>query len=119
MHTRALEEAVRAAARAADLARAETLSRFRSVAVETKADGSPVTEADRAAEEVIREALRETHPDFGVVGEEFGDERAPHDEGRPWTRRSNSSGYIRNWQLWAWGKAAAQPCNTRWLVWSL
>ena len=36
----------------------EILSRFRSVAVEPKLDGSPVTEADRAAERVIRAHLR-------------------------------------------------------------
>jgi histidinol-phosphatase len=73
----ALEEAARTAARAADLARAETLPRFRSVAVETKADGSPVTEADRAAERVIRGVLRGSYPEFGVLGEEFGEEPAP------------------------------------------
>jgi histidinol phosphatase-like enzyme (inositol monophosphatase family) len=83
MNAAALEKAARTAARAADLARAETLPRFRSVAVETKADGSPVTEADRAAERVIRGVLRESYPDFGVLGEEYGDERTPGDEDRP------------------------------------
>jgi len=67
-----LETAARVAGEAADLARAEILPRFRSVAVETKADGSPVTEADRAAERVIRAHLRAAFPDFGVLGEEFG-----------------------------------------------
>jgi histidinol phosphatase-like enzyme (inositol monophosphatase family) len=69
-----LEEAARAAEAAADLARAETLPRFRQVAVETKGDGSPVTEADRAAERAIRACLREATPDFGFVGEEYGAE---------------------------------------------
>ena len=54
-----LEELAQAAERAADLARAEVLPRFRDVAVEIKSDGSPVTEADRAAEQAIRAAL---HP---------------------------------------------------------
>ena len=38
-----------AANTAADAARAETLPRFRRVGFETKSDGSPVTEADKAA----------------------------------------------------------------------
>ena len=69
-----LAAAARAAEAAADLARAEILPRFRAVAVETKSDGSPVTEADRAAERAIRAHLRAAFPDFGVLGEEFGEE---------------------------------------------
>ena len=68
-----LAAAARAAGEAADLARAETLPRFRAVEVETKSDGSPVTEADRAAERVIREHLERAFPDFGVLGEEYGE----------------------------------------------
>lgn len=66
----------RVAEAAADRARAEILPRFRQVAVETKADGSPVTEADRAAERAIREVLREATPDFPILGEEYGAEGA-------------------------------------------
>jgi histidinol-phosphatase len=69
-----LEAAARAAAAAADLARREILPRFRAVAVEQKRDGSPVTEADRAAERAIRAALRTAYPDFGIAGEEYGEE---------------------------------------------
>lgn len=69
-----LHELARTAEAAADLARRETLPRFRSVATEWKADGSPVTEADRAAERVIRATLLEAHPDIGIVGEEYGAE---------------------------------------------
>jgi histidinol phosphatase-like enzyme (inositol monophosphatase family) len=69
-----LEAAARAAEAAADRARAETLSRFRAVAVESKADGSPVTEADFAAERVIRAQLREAFPDWAIRGEEYRDE---------------------------------------------
>jgi histidinol phosphatase-like enzyme (inositol monophosphatase family) len=71
-----LEAAARAASAAADRARAETLPRFRHVATEHKADGSPVTEADLAAERAIREVLREALPEAGIVGEEFGAEGA-------------------------------------------
>ncbi len=40
--------------------------------IETKADQSPVTVADRAGEQVIVEMLRQHFPDHGVLGEEFG-----------------------------------------------
>ncbi len=44
------------------------LPRFRAVAVETRADGSPVTEADKAAERAIRARLREAFPGFAIHG---------------------------------------------------
>jgi len=69
-----LEELARAAAAAADRARAEILPRFRRVAVERKQDGSPVTEADRAAERAIRAILREALPEASILGEEYGPE---------------------------------------------
>lgn len=40
--------------------------------VETKADASPVTIADRLAEEVMRDLIRRRYPDHGVLGEEYG-----------------------------------------------
>ena len=67
-----LERALKVAEQAADAARAETTPRFRSVDVETKADGSPVTEADREAERAIRDVLREAYPDHAILGEEGG-----------------------------------------------
>ncbi len=69
-----LPSAARAAEVAADRARKEIVPRFRRVSSETKADGSPVTEADRAAERAIREVLRGAIPGVGVLGEEFGAE---------------------------------------------
>ena len=68
-----LEEAARIASHACDLARQEILPRFRDVSVELKADGSPVTEADRAAERAIRQVLERAYPDFGLLGEEYGE----------------------------------------------
>jgi myo-inositol-1(or 4)-monophosphatase len=62
------------AERAAERARAEILPRFRTVGFETKADGSPVTEADRAAERAIRAVLREGDPGAALLGEEYGAE---------------------------------------------
>jgi myo-inositol-1(or 4)-monophosphatase len=41
---------------------------------ELKADSSPVTEADRNAEERMREMIRKRYPAHGIVGEEFGAE---------------------------------------------
>ena len=70
--TRELGEALEVASRACDRARAEILPRFRNVAVETKSDGSPVTEADRAAELAIRAVLEEAFPEDAILGEEFG-----------------------------------------------
>ncbi len=57
----------------ADTARAIVLRYFRRpVAVEHKADFSPVTEADRAAERALRERVAARFPAHGFVGEEFG-----------------------------------------------
>jgi len=39
---------------------------------ETKADGSPVTVADRASEQAIRERIRSRFPDHHILGEEGG-----------------------------------------------
>jgi myo-inositol-1(or 4)-monophosphatase len=48
----------------------------REFAVETKADRSPVTVADRGAEEMMRAAIAKRFPDHGIIGEEYGSERA-------------------------------------------
>ena len=47
---------------------------FRAVAAERKGDATPVTLADRAAEEAMRAILKAERPDDGIVGEEFGSE---------------------------------------------
>lgn len=49
---------------------------------EQKADASPVTEADRAAEAAMRRILAAERPDDGIVGEEYGVER--EDAQRVW-----------------------------------
>ncbi len=58
----------------ADAADAISLGRFRAadLQVETKPDLTPVTEADRAVETMIRERLAIERPDDGLLGEEFG-----------------------------------------------
>ena len=42
--------------------------------VEFKADRSPVTRADREAEAIMRDLIRKSYPEHGIVGEEFGAE---------------------------------------------
>jgi histidinol-phosphatase len=46
----------------------------RGLAVESKHDGTPVTVADRAAEQAARDWLRGRFPNDGILGEEFGEE---------------------------------------------
>jgi histidinol-phosphatase len=60
----------------ADAADAVTEARFRAsdLRVETKPDLSPVSEADRAAEEAIRSLVAASGRGEGVLGEEFGDD---------------------------------------------
>jgi len=42
------------------------------VEVDSKADSSPVTIADKKAEELMREEIMKEFPDHGIIGEEFG-----------------------------------------------
>ena len=44
------------------------------LAVERKGDSSPVTEADKGSELLIRERLAESFPDDAILGEEFPDQ---------------------------------------------
>jgi histidinol phosphatase-like enzyme (inositol monophosphatase family) len=46
------------------------------LAVETKSDQSPVTIADRGAEELLRAMIKKRYPAHGIVGEELGSENA-------------------------------------------
>ena len=60
----------------AALAGAEALKHFRApLDVEAKADGSPVTRADRDAERVVRSWVEQRFPEDGILGEEFGETR--------------------------------------------
>ena len=56
------------------------LFRQRSVAVETKSDQTPVTIADRGAEQLMRTRIAKRFPEHGIIGEEFGSERAESGE---------------------------------------
>jgi histidinol phosphatase-like enzyme (inositol monophosphatase family) len=78
--TSLLDEAAALARAAGDL----TLRWFREeeLAIEHKGDGTPVTEADRAAERFLREELAARHPNDAVIGEE--EPYAAGTSGRTW-----------------------------------
>jgi myo-inositol-1(or 4)-monophosphatase len=42
------------------------------VSIDAKSDNSPVTIADKKAEEIMREMIMKTFPEHGIIGEEFG-----------------------------------------------
>jgi histidinol-phosphatase len=75
--TELLARALDVGLRAADAARAAIMDRYtRGFSVETKADQSPVTEADREAEAAIRRIILAEFPEHRIVGEELGSEGA-------------------------------------------
>jgi len=51
------------------------LFRKADLEIRHKADQSPVTEADRQAEILLREQIQKAFPDHGIIGEEFGKDR--------------------------------------------
>ena len=61
----------------ADLADAITLNRYQAqdLVITNKPDNTPVTDADRAVETAIREALATHRNTDGLVGEEFGSDK--------------------------------------------
>lgn len=68
----------------AELARAsgELIMRYwndGNVQVDRKADATPVTEADRGAERIMREMINQRYPAHGIIAEEFGNEREDAD----------------------------------------
>jgi histidinol-phosphatase len=65
-----LEFAINAAWRAGR----STLNLYQTgAAAERKSDNTPVTVADRQAEQILREMITNTWPDHGIIGEEYGD----------------------------------------------
>jgi histidinol-phosphatase len=92
------ELAVEAARVAGDLARAYYESTFD---VERKPDDSPVTIADKQAEELIRKSVATHFPDDGFLGEEFGDQ--PGTSGFRWVIDpiDGTKSFIRHIPIWA------------------
>ena len=86
----------------ADMVDALTTSRYQAadLHVETKPDLTPVSDADKAAEELIRTQLRRTRPRDAVVGEEF----APTGHGaRQWVVDpiDGTKNFVRGVPVWA------------------
>ncbi len=52
------------------------------LAVDLKSDQTPVTAADRGAEELLRNRIHESFPEDGILGEEFGE--TPSQNGCRW-----------------------------------
>ncbi len=89
------------ARRAADEAGRFALGHFKTgLTVEAKADGSPVTIADRGAEERLRKSLATAFPADGILGEEFGETSGT--SGRRWIIDpiDGTQSFIRGVPLW-------------------
>ncbi|QAU13649.1 inositol monophosphatase [Halorubrum sp. BOL3-1] len=97
------EEAARAGAALAN-------EHFRSdIDVETKGDDDDVvTEADRAAQRRVIEAIRKSFPDDAVVGEEEEERKTVPDEGAVWVIDpiDGTHNYVRDIPVWATAVAA-------------
>ena len=93
------------ALRLADVADAITLARFRAddLVVETKPDLTPVSEADRAVEQALRERLAALRPDDQVFGEEYGGDRTAAPGARRWIVDpiDGTKSYVRGVPVWA------------------
>ena len=75
-----LEELRKSAEEFAKAGGDSTLQHFKkSFQLEFKEDDSPVTNADRQAERIIRERINERYPEHGIIGEEFGEENTDSD----------------------------------------
>ena len=58
-----------------ELSNTEIMKWFRTdINVESKPDHSPITIADRNAEEILRKKISQNYPDHGIIGEEFGED---------------------------------------------
>lgn len=76
MATPTVSDLLAVATEAAYLGGRRTLAYFNAgVAVETKADNTPVTRADREAEQIIRERISRSFPNHTIIGEEAGETR--------------------------------------------
>ncbi|MBH5336900.1 histidinol-phosphatase [Streptomyces pactum] len=86
----------------ADSADATTMERFKALdlKVETKPDMTPVSEADKAAEELIRASLQRARPRDAVLGEEYGSEGTGP---RRWVIDpiDGTKNYVRGVPVWA------------------
>ena len=109
-----------------------SLPRFRAqdLVVSTKPDRTPVTDADRAVEEVIRATISASRPQDSLLGEEFGSTSAESgpQTGRQWIIDpiDGTAGFLRGLPIWATlialaidgtpvvGVVSAPALNQRW-----
>jgi histidinol-phosphatase len=100
----AFDDDLRLAHVLADSADAISMGRFkaRDLRVESKPDMTPVSDADKAAEEAIRSALSRARPRDAMLGEEFG-ETAAGATGRKWIIDpiDGTKNYVRGVPVWA------------------
>jgi histidinol phosphatase-like enzyme (inositol monophosphatase family) len=99
--TESYDSLMHAALEVADLAGATAMRFYRTgLAVEWKSDGSPVTAADRAAEETARAWIRKRFPGDAIFGEELGVESGT--TGRRWILDpiDGTMSFIRGVPLW-------------------
>ena len=68
--------------------------------VTIKPDQTPVTQADREAEQAIKDALRRACPDHGFLGEEFGAE-GPQDRRFIIDPIDGTKNFVRHLPIWA------------------
>lgn len=87
----------------ADRADAVTLDRFgaQDLRIDTKPDLTPVTDADKGVEELLRGVLAEQRPDDAVLGEEFGGTASF--AGRQWVIDpiDGTKNFVRGVPVWA------------------
>jgi histidinol-phosphatase len=112
----------------ADIADEITMRHFRSpsLAVETKLDLTPVSVADRSAEQALRDAIGRVRPRDAVVGEEFGAEGEGASARWILDPIDGTKHYVRGIPMWATlialerdqmvvvGVASAPALGTRW-----
>ena len=97
------------AKRAAEAGAAVAHEGFRSdIDVETKGEDDVVTEADRAAQRTVIEAIRESFPDDAIVGEEEDERKTVPDDGAAWVIDpiDGTNNYVRDVRVWATAVAA-------------
>lgn len=95
------ESLLQAVRECADLAGAFAHGHYRAgIAVEWKSDGSPVTIADRGAEQAARDWISDRFPDDAISGEEFAEK--PGSSGRRWIIDpiDGTKSFVRGVPLW-------------------
>lgn len=81
-----------------------SMDRFRAqdLQISTKPDRTPVTDADKAVEQIIRDGLREARPRDQILGEEWGHSSGT-DSSREWVIDpiDGTAGFLRGMPIWA------------------